>query len=100
MRPQLGGAVMSTKHLEEIIERVAIASTPADALSAIIPIGAVTHLLFTQQEPETDGSIYRVLQVRLVVPTDQLQAIGRLLLAGRLDIAKAIDDQGEPVGVH
>jgi hypothetical protein len=91
---------MSGKHKEEITERGAITSTPVDELSAVIPLGAVTHLLFTQREPETCGTIYRILQARLVVPTDQLQAIGRVLLTGRLDIERTTEETGEPVAVH
>lgn len=90
---------MSGQRKEEIIERIAIASMSVDALSAVVPLGAVTHLLFTQREPETDGSIYRILQARLVVPTDQLQAIGRALLTGRV-VERTTNDHGEEAVVH
>ena len=48
---------------------------------------------------QTDGSVVRVIQVRLIVPNDQLQAIGRAILAGQVAVAPVRDD-GEPVALH
>jgi len=53
-----------------------------------------------RQPGNPGGTIYRILQARLVVPTDQLQAIGRVLLTGRLDIERTTDETGEPAAVH
>ena len=72
-----------------------------DELSGIVAVGAVTHLIFTLRSPGVyDGRMVRAVQVRLVVPTDRVAAIGKLLLAGRLDPSVPVDDNGEPVGLH
>ena len=63
--------------------------------------GAVAHLIFTLRSPRVpDGCMERAVQVRLVVPTDQVAPIGKLLLAGRLDPSVPVDDNGEAVGLH
>jgi hypothetical protein len=91
---------MNERKTEMISERVCITATPVDALSAVVPLGAVTHLIFTMREPDTDGHIYRVVQAKLVVPTEQLQLIGRNILSGRLDLQETPDDDSEPVALH
>lgn len=71
-----------------------------DGLSAIQTIGSVTHLLFTTLQRDADsGRMERTVQVRLVVPNDQVAAIGRLLVAGRTLRAATADEAGEPA-VH
>jgi len=40
------------------------------------------------------------VQARLVVPNDQLQAIGRAILAGHVAPTNATNSDGEPVELH
>jgi hypothetical protein len=91
---------MSERKTEMILDRFCITTTPVDALSAVVPLGTVTHLIFTMREPDTDGSINRIVQARLAVPTEQLQSIGRTILSGRLDLQETPDDDSEPVALH
>jgi hypothetical protein len=44
--------------------------------------------------------IERVVQARLVVPTDQLQFIGQAIRAGRLDPSAGVDEIGGTVALH
>jgi hypothetical protein len=91
---------MSERKTEMILDRFCIATTPVDALSAVVPLGTVTHLIFTMREPDTDGRINWIVQARLAVPTEQIQTIGRTLLSGRLDLQATVDDDGETTALH
>lgn len=73
-----------------------------DGLSAIETIGAVTHLIFTaRQKSACEGArMERVVQARLIIPTDQLDIVGKLLLAGRIDPTFGIDENEEPIRLH
>ena len=93
---------MSNTH-EPINEISAICPTFVDGLSAIITMGAVTYLIFTaRQRCEWDAvsKTERIVQARLVVPSGELQAIGRAILAGRIELQRAEDENGEPVPLH
>jgi len=81
-----------------IVESRAITPIFADGLSSILQVGTVTHLTFTAREADFAGSvtIERVVQVRLIVPTDQLKAIGNMMLAGRDEPGVGADNSGEP----
>jgi hypothetical protein len=86
---------------EPVLEAWAVQPSYVDSLAAIIPLGPVTHLLFAVRQPSSSAEIIeRTLQVRLIVPTDQLKAIGLAILAGRMDIVPATDANGEPVTAH
>jgi hypothetical protein len=67
----------------------------ADELSAVVPDGTMTHLIFSARQPRTDGVMERVVQYRLVVPTDRLQLIGRTMLSGRLELVPSDGEDGE-----
>ncbi len=88
---------------EPICEPCPIPSTFVDGLSAMRTIGAVTHLIFTARQVEASsepgGSIDRIVQARLIVPTDQLQAIGKALLSGHVATI-GTDESGEAAGLH
>jgi hypothetical protein len=72
-----------------------------DALSGINTLGTVTHLIFTARQISTlDGSLERLVQARLIVPTDQLTTIGRSLLAGHVAPLCGEDQDGNPVELH
>jgi hypothetical protein len=91
---------MSKKPAAPIVEPCPITSVFVDELGAMTHLGAVTHLIFSaRQEIAYDGSTERVVQARLIVPTDQLQKIGRALLAGQVDAAP-VDATGEPAALH
>lgn len=90
------------KPKEQIID-TPVGSVFVDGLSAILPAGAVTHLIFTVRQPDDynePGRFHRLVQAHLTVPTDQLPAIGQAIAAGRLIETAAMDDAGEPVAVH
>jgi hypothetical protein len=73
-----------------------------DGLSMMHTVGGVTHLIFTVEQPETLASelrTERLVQARLIVPTDQLKAIARALLSGQVD-TPYVGTAGEPVGLH
>jgi hypothetical protein len=93
---------MSDKH-EPINEPLWIGPTFIDGLSAIVTMGSVTHLIFTARqrcEWDTVSKTERIVQARLVIPSCELQAIGRAILAGRIELQRAEDENGEPVPLH
>jgi hypothetical protein len=58
-------------------------------------------LLFATRQPSAAAEcVERILQTRLVVPTDQLKAIGLAILAGRMESVPATDANGDPVTAH
>jgi hypothetical protein len=83
------------------IAEYSVSPTFVDGLAVIETIGAVTHLSFTmKQRDPCNNKMERAIQARLIVPTDQLAVIGRLLLDGRIPPIAGMDDAGEPVGIH
>jgi hypothetical protein len=66
-----------------------------DELSAVVPDGTMTHLIFSARQPSIGGQMERIVQCRLSVPTDRLQLIGRAVLSGRLDLSLADEDGRE-----
>jgi hypothetical protein len=58
-------------------------------LSAVMPAGTITHLIFTDRQANTWEGPARhgaLRSIRLIVPTDQVQAIGRRMLSGYIDL--------------
>jgi hypothetical protein len=56
-----------------------------DGLCTVTAMGGVSHLTFTARQVNIyDAKIERHIQVRLIVPSDQLQTIGRAILAGQV----------------
>ena len=90
------------KKVETITNSTSAYPIFVDGLSAVTPVGTVTHLLFTTRQTSTyeKGVIERVVQARLVVPTDLLETIARIMLAGKLDIEADEADREEVVAVH
>ncbi len=84
------------RSIAPIVELAAPLPIFVDGLGAMTVVGAVTHLVFTALQ-QVDGRMSRVVQARLIVPTDQLQAIGRAILAGHIEATCATDEVGEPV---
>jgi|HubBroStandDraft_6_1064221.scaffolds.fasta_scaffold1621270_1 hypothetical protein len=93
---------MSRRQTVELLyEPSTIFATPVDELSGVIPIGSVTHLIFSvRQHCSTSGEIERIVRVRLIVPTDQINKIGRLVLSGRVDLVSGFDECMAPVELH
>jgi hypothetical protein len=73
-----------------------------NGLSAVIPVGTVTHLLFTALQTNMfDGaSMERAAQVRLIVPTDQLRTIALTALSGRVDLPTGAERETEAPELH
>ena len=90
---------MSTPRQLPLVEPYTAATAFVEEVSAIATLGSTTHLTFAARQAEVDGSVVRVIQVRLIVPTDQLKAIGRAILAGQVAVVPVRDD-GEPVALH
>jgi hypothetical protein len=91
---------MTTKP-EPVYEPWAVQPSYVDSITAIVPLGPVTHLLFAVRQPSGSAEcVERTLQARLIVPTDQLKAIGLAILAGRMEIVPATDANGDPVTAH
>jgi hypothetical protein len=73
----------------------------ADDVAAVTQLGSVTHVLFTARQQATyDGKIYRAVQLRLVVPTEELQRIGRIVTSGRLELQQTGDDENDTLVIH
>ena len=85
---------------EPVLEASPIMPIFVDELSAIMPDGAVSHLIFSARQLATDGRKERILQCRLTVPTDRLEAMGKALLAGRLELASAAGQDDEAAPLH
>ena len=90
---------MNTPRQLPLVEPYTAATAFVEEVSAIATLGSTTHLTFASRQVETDGSVVRLVQVRLIVPNDQLQAIGRAILAGQVAVVPVRDD-GEPVALH
>ena len=73
---------MSRRTAEPIADPWQTSPTFVDGLAAMETIGSVTHLVFTaRQTGAYEGAQReRVVQARLIVPTDQLPMIARQLL--------------------
>jgi hypothetical protein len=64
----------------------------------------LTHVLLAVCRPaaygDGDPSVEHVLQVRLIIPSDQLQTLGRAILAGRADPYVGEGENGEAIELH
>jgi hypothetical protein len=68
----------------------------ADDLSAVLPSGSVTHLVFSTLQPDPyEGKLDRVIALHLTIPTDQLARITGLLAKGRLSLPARPHHQNE-----
>jgi hypothetical protein len=90
---------MSTPRQLPLVEPYTAATAFVEEVSAIATLGSTTHLTFASRQVETDGSVVRLVQVRLIVPTEQLQMIGKAILAGQVATVPMGDD-GEPIALH
>jgi hypothetical protein len=90
---------MSTPGQLPLVEPYTAATAFVEEVSAIVTLGSTTHLTFAARQVESDGNVVRMIQARLIVPTDQLQTIGRAILAGQVAVAPVRDD-GESVALH
>jgi hypothetical protein len=90
------------KSIAPVTEPCPVASIFVDELSNIVSIGAVTHLIFTTRQASVyEGSnMERVVQARLIVPSNQLQKIGRSILSGRVELPLGTDEMGNEVEFH
>jgi hypothetical protein len=90
----------TSKPNEQILEAGEREPIFVEDLGAIIPAGPITHLLFTLRQPSTcSGRIERILQVRLIVPTDAVREIGKAMLAGRLAMPLSSEEESERLEV-
>jgi hypothetical protein len=71
----------------------------ADGVAMVTPLGPVTHVLFTARQRSTyENRIDRVVQLRLILPTEHIQAIGRAILSG--EVSLRADQFGNEVPMH
>jgi hypothetical protein len=90
-----------TRSKERLVETGNLHEAFVDDIAAVTPLGPVSHLLFTaRQQSPSEGYVERVAQVRLIVPTEKLQAIGRAILSAKLEAHEATDMMGEPLPLH
>jgi hypothetical protein len=70
-----------------------------DNLVAVIPVGAVTHLVFAVSQPviETTSRMERTVQARLIVPSDLLPVFAKAMLRGRMELP---NEAGEERPLH
>ena len=54
-----------------------------------MPAGTITHLIFTGRQANTWEGPGALRSIRLIVPTDQVQTIGRRMLSGHIDFTGA-----------
>jgi hypothetical protein len=87
---------------EPIIEMGQNIPAFVDELSIVKPMGAVTHLVFSARQPEADRttSITRIVQVRLIVPTDQLNTMAKAMLAREAAVRMNGDDAWSEPAIH
>ena len=90
---------MNTPRQLPLVESCMAATAFVEEVSAIATLGSTTHLTFAARQVETDGNVVRMVQARLIVPNDQLKAIGTAILTGQVAIVPVRDD-GEPIAMH
>jgi hypothetical protein len=79
---------------EPIVDPGNVLEVFADGVAAVTQLGAVTHLLFTLRRLDPySNTTEQVLQLRLIIPTEQVQRIGRIVMEGRLEIPQQQRDQ-------
>jgi len=88
-----------SKEKEGVFEMYSVAPVFADGVAVLESLGSVTHLLFTcrQSSPHEPGDVMRVVQVRLIVPTEQIATFARVL-TNRATGGPALGDDSENVG--
>ena len=90
---------MNSQRQLPLYEPFSIPAAFVEEVSAIATFGSITHLIFASRQAESDGGVARIVQARLIVPTDRLQAIAKAMLAGQVAVAPSWDG-GEPVALH
>lgn len=86
---------------EPVVEMGLATPLFVDELSMVKQTGAITHLVFSVRQPEIGGAdrgkFIRAVQMRLIVPTDQLNTMARAMLAREAAVRVHGDEYGEPV---
>ena len=73
----------------------------ADDVAAVTRLGSVTHLLFTARIQDTyEGKIHRYVQLRLIVPTERVREIGRIITSGRFELQRTTGEENDTILVH
>jgi hypothetical protein len=99
-RQQPGGAIMRQPNAP-IIDQDNVLDVFADGVAAVTQFGAVTHLLFTARRQDTyEGRIERVIQLRLIVPTEQVRRIGRIVMSGRRPEVQRTEGDEKAEAIH
>ncbi len=72
----------------------------ADGVTAVMPLGEITHVIFHHRQPQTEenGKVYRMVQARMIVPTAALAQMARCLLAG--EIVPHVNWEGEELPLN
>ncbi len=87
---------------DPIIESCMATPVYVDELSIVKTVGPVTHLVFCSRQPASHdpNKFERTVQQRLVVPTDQLNAMARSLLAREAAVRINGDLAGDERPLH
>ena len=72
----------------------------ADDLCRIETVGCNCYLFFASTEKDEDGKPGRRVELRLIVPVDQLQHMAQAMRAGKVLPTSATKDDGEPATVN
>jgi hypothetical protein len=87
---------------DPIIETSCATPVYVDELSIVKTVGAVTHLVFSSRQPVSHepNRFERIVQQRMIVPTDQLNTMARALLAREAAVRIDGDVMGNERPVH
>jgi hypothetical protein len=86
----------------DVVEYAQTMQVFVDDLCSIEAIGGVVHLVFTSQRRDVayPAALARVVEVRLLATPQNVQAMGRAMMAGRVDAPQAALDGDGTVAVH
>jgi hypothetical protein len=90
---------MPQKPREPVLEGSYCSPVYVDDLAEIHKIGPMTHLIFaTRQREVGEGRVTRMVQLRLVIPTLEIQAMAHAMLRG--ETAAPVDCMGNERPLH
>ena len=86
---------------EPLLDLMALTPVYADELSIVKTMAGVTFLVFSSRQPDTSNpeKCDRVVQLRLIVPTDALNTMARAMLAREAAVRNG-DQYGDEKPLH
>lgn len=74
-------------------DRSAIGQLAADEIAGITEFGTLSEVIFAMRSHDVGSGPERLVVVRLIVPTDQLVTMGRVLIGGPKPIPYAAEEE-------